>query len=129
MIISGGENIYPAEVESAICDHPDVAEVAVVGIPDDQWGEAVKAIVVMKPGKKASSSDIIGFTRQRIAGFKTPKIGGFHRGAAAQCVGQDLAPASARSLLGRQGSPGELRAPTNRCHHPRRRVIHVFQSS
>jgi acyl-CoA synthetase (AMP-forming)/AMP-acid ligase II len=73
MIISGGENIYPAEVESAICDHPDVAEVAVVGIPDDQWGEAVKAIVVMKPGKKASSSDIIGFTRQRIAGFKTPK--------------------------------------------------------
>src|ERR1700674_2227368 len=49
MIISGGENIYPAEVESAICDHPDVAEVAVVGIPDEQWGEAVKAIVVMKP--------------------------------------------------------------------------------
>ena len=73
MIISGGENIYPAEVESAICDHPDVAEVAVVGIPDDQWGEAVKAIVVMKPGKKATSSDIIGFTRERIAGFKTPK--------------------------------------------------------
>jgi acyl-CoA synthetase (AMP-forming)/AMP-acid ligase II len=73
MIISGGENIYPAEVESAICDHPDVAEVAVVGIPDEQWGEAVKAIVVMKPGRKASSSDIIGFTRQRIAGFKTPK--------------------------------------------------------
>ena len=73
MIISGGENIYPAEVESAICDHPDVAEVAVVGVPDDKWGEAVKAIVVMKPGKKATSSDIIGFTRERIAGFKTPK--------------------------------------------------------
>ena len=51
MIISGGENIYPAEVESAICDHPDVAEAAVIGIPDDKWGEAVKAIVVMKPGK------------------------------------------------------------------------------
>ena len=51
MIISGGENIYPAEVESAICDHPDVAEVAVVGVPDEKWGEAVKAIVVMKPGK------------------------------------------------------------------------------
>jgi acyl-CoA synthetase (AMP-forming)/AMP-acid ligase II len=73
MIISGGENIYPAEVESAICDHPDVAEVAVVGVPDDQWGEAVKAIVVMKSGKKATSAEIIGFTRQRIAGFKTPK--------------------------------------------------------
>jgi fatty-acyl-CoA synthase len=73
MIISGGENIYPAEVENAICDHPDVAEVAVIGVPDEQWGEAVKAIVVMKPGKKATPSDIIGFTRERIAGFKTPK--------------------------------------------------------
>jgi acyl-CoA synthetase (AMP-forming)/AMP-acid ligase II len=73
MIISGGENVYPAEVESAICDHPDVAEVAVVGVPDEKWGEAVKAIVVMKPGRKTTSSDIIGFTRERIAGFKTPK--------------------------------------------------------
>ncbi len=73
MIISGGENIYPAEVESAICDHPDVAEVAVVGVPDDRWGEAVKAIVVMKPGKTATAADLIGFTRERIAGFKTPK--------------------------------------------------------
>jgi acyl-CoA synthetase (AMP-forming)/AMP-acid ligase II len=73
MIISGGENIYPAEVESAICDHPDVAEVAVIGVPDDKWGEAVKAIVVMKPGKKATPGDIINFTRERIAGFKTPK--------------------------------------------------------
>ncbi len=73
MIISGGENIYPAEVESAICDHPDVAEAAVVGVPDDTWGEAVKAIVVMKPGRRATASDIIHFTRERIAGFKTPK--------------------------------------------------------
>jgi acyl-CoA synthetase (AMP-forming)/AMP-acid ligase II len=73
MIISGGENIYPAEVESALCDHPDVAEAAVIGIPDDKWGEAVKAIVVMKPGKQATSGDIINFTRTRIAGFKTPK--------------------------------------------------------
>jgi fatty-acyl-CoA synthase len=73
MIISGGENIYPAEVESAICDHPDVAEVAVVGVPDDQWGEAVKAVVVMKPGKQATATDIMRFTRERIAGFKTPK--------------------------------------------------------
>jgi acyl-CoA synthetase (AMP-forming)/AMP-acid ligase II len=73
MIISGGENIYPAEVESAICDHPDVAEAAVVGVPDETWGEAVKAIVVMKQGKQATASDIINFTRERIAGFKTPK--------------------------------------------------------
>jgi len=73
MIISGGENIYPAEVESAICDHPDVAEAAVIGIPDDKWGEAVKAVVALKPGKTATPTDIINFTRERIAGFKTPK--------------------------------------------------------
>jgi acyl-CoA synthetase (AMP-forming)/AMP-acid ligase II len=73
MIISGGENIYPAEVESALCDHPDVAEAAVIGVPDDRWGEAVKAVVVMKPGKTASAADIINFLRERIAGFKTPK--------------------------------------------------------
>jgi acyl-CoA synthetase (AMP-forming)/AMP-acid ligase II len=73
MIISGGENIYPAEVESALCDHPDVAEAAVIGIPDDKWGEAVKAVVVMKPGKSATATDIIKFTRTRIAGYKTPK--------------------------------------------------------
>jgi fatty-acyl-CoA synthase len=73
MIISGGENIYPAEVESALCDHPDIAEAAVIGVPDDKWGEAVKAIVVMKPGKTASATDIINFTRERIAGYKTPR--------------------------------------------------------
>jgi fatty-acyl-CoA synthase len=73
MIISGGENIYPAEVESALCDHPDVAEAAVIGIPDEQWGEAVKAVVVMKQGKSTTATDIINFTRTRIAGFKTPK--------------------------------------------------------
>jgi fatty-acyl-CoA synthase len=73
MIISGGENVYPAEVESALCDHPDIAEVAVVGVPDDTWGEAVKAVVVMKPGKTASATDIMRFARERIAGFKSPK--------------------------------------------------------
>ena len=73
MIISGGENIYPAEVESAICDHPDVAEVAVVGVPDETWGEAVKAVVVLKPGKSLSAPELIGFTKERIAGFKSPK--------------------------------------------------------
>lgn len=73
MIVSGGENIYPAEVESAIFGHPAVADVAVIGIPDERWGEAVRAMVVLKPGAKASADDIIGFARERIAGFKCPK--------------------------------------------------------
>ncbi|WP_435202633.1 long-chain-fatty-acid--CoA ligase [Qipengyuania sp. 902] len=73
MIISGGENVYPAQVESAIYGHPAVAEVAVVGVPDDTWGEAVKACVVPKPGSKVDPADIIAFTRERLAGFKVPK--------------------------------------------------------
>lgn len=73
MIISGAENVYPAEVESAIYGHPGVAEVAVIGVPDDKWGEAVKAIVVLKPGAKADAKDILEFTRSRIASYKAPK--------------------------------------------------------
>ncbi|HEY5338534.1 MAG TPA: fatty acid--CoA ligase [Rhizomicrobium sp.] len=73
MIISGAENIYPAEVESAIYGHPDVADVAVIGVPDDKWGEAVKAMVVPKPGKSPDAQDIINFARTRIAAFKAPK--------------------------------------------------------
>ena len=73
MIISGAENIYPAEVESAVYGHPDVAEVAVIGVPDDVWGEAVKAIVVLKPGTTPDSESIIAFARSRIATFKSPK--------------------------------------------------------
>jgi long-chain acyl-CoA synthetase len=73
MIISGAENIYPAEVENAIYGHPDVAEVAVIGVPDDKWGEAVKAVVAPKPGKSPDPEEIIAFARGRIAGFKAPK--------------------------------------------------------
>ncbi len=73
MIISGAENIYPAEVESAVYGHPAVAEVAVIGVPDDRWGEAVKAVVALKPGAKADPEDIIAFARTRIAAFKAPK--------------------------------------------------------
>jgi long-chain acyl-CoA synthetase len=73
MIVSGGENIYPAEVESAIYGHPDVAEVAVIAVPDDKWGEAVKAVIVPKQGAQPDAQAIIAFARQRIAGYKLPK--------------------------------------------------------
>jgi long-chain acyl-CoA synthetase len=73
MIISGAENIYPAEVEIAIYGHPDVAEVAVIGVPDETWGEAVKAMVVPKAGTHPEPADIIAFARTRIASFKAPK--------------------------------------------------------
>ena len=73
MIITGGENVYPAEVESAIYGHPDVAEVAVFGVPDAKWGEAVKAACVARPGHTIDEDSVIAWARTRIAGFKAPK--------------------------------------------------------
>lgn len=73
MIISGAENIYPAEVESAMFGHPDIADVAVIGVPDDKWGEAVKAVIVLKPGVEADEQGIVEYTRSQIAGYKVPK--------------------------------------------------------
>ncbi len=73
MIITGGENVYPAEVESAIYGHPDVLEVAVIGVPDEKWGEAVKAVCAPKPGCTIDPASIIDWTRTRVAGFKVPK--------------------------------------------------------
>jgi acyl-CoA synthetase (AMP-forming)/AMP-acid ligase II len=73
MIISGGENVYPAEVESAIYGHPDIADVAVIGVPDERWGEAVKAVVVRRNEAALEASDVIAYAREKIAGFKCPK--------------------------------------------------------
>lgn len=73
MIVSGGENIYPAEVESALFGHPAVADVAVIGVPDERWGEAVKAIVVKKPDAEVTASALITWARERIASYKLPK--------------------------------------------------------
>lgn len=73
MIISGAENVYPAEVESALYGHPDIVDVAVIGVPDPKWGEAVKAVVVPRPGVTPDPESIIAHARQRIARFKCPK--------------------------------------------------------
>ncbi|HWA67183.1 MAG TPA: long-chain fatty acid--CoA ligase [Mycobacteriales bacterium] len=73
MIISGGENIYSAEVENALCAHPAVATCAVVGVPDDKWGEIVHAVVVLQPGAEATADDLVSFAREQIAGYKVPR--------------------------------------------------------
>jgi acyl-CoA synthetase (AMP-forming)/AMP-acid ligase II len=73
MIVTGGENVYSAEVENALSSHPAVAEVAVIGIPHDVWGEAVHAIVVLKDNVVATTEELIEHARERIAGFKVPK--------------------------------------------------------
>lgn len=74
MIISGGENIYCREVEDALVAHPMIAEAAVIGIPDEKWGETVKAVVVMQPGPAPTDAEIIEFCRRRIAGYKIPRV-------------------------------------------------------
>ena len=102
MIISGGENVYPAEVESVLTGHPAVAEVAVVGVPSPRWGESPHAVVVLRPGAEATEARLIGWTRDRLAHFKCP-------------VGVSFVPALARTASGklrkqaiRAGAPAGL---------------------
>jgi len=73
-IISGGENIYPREVEEILYTHPKIQEAAVIGVPDPKWGETVKAVVVLNPGQKATEEEIILYCKQKIAPYKAPKL-------------------------------------------------------
>jgi long-chain acyl-CoA synthetase len=73
MVISGGVNIYPAEVEAALHAHPAVMDVAVIGVPDDRWGESVKAVVQLRPGAEATADELIAFIDERLAGYKKPR--------------------------------------------------------
>jgi len=73
MIITGGENVYPAQVENVLFSHPKIAEAAVLGVPDDTWGEVVKAVVVVKPGEAVTQEEIIDFCRPRMANYAKPK--------------------------------------------------------
>jgi long-chain acyl-CoA synthetase len=98
MIVSGGENVYSAEVENAISTHPDVEQVAVIGVPSDQWGEAVHAVVVPREGASPTEADIIEHARLSIAGYKVPKT--------VEIRGEPLPLSGAMKVLKRQ-----LRAP------------------
>jgi long-chain acyl-CoA synthetase len=73
MVVSGGENVYPIEVEEAVAHHPGVADVAVIGVPDDRWGETVKALVIRAPGAAVTAEELIAFVRGRLAGYKLPR--------------------------------------------------------
>ncbi len=73
MFISGGENVYPAEIESVLYSHPAVAEAAVIGIPDPKWGEVGRAIVALRPGASVTEEELLDFCRERLARYKVPK--------------------------------------------------------
>ena len=105
MIISGGENVYPAEVESALMRHPDIAEVAVIGEPDEQWGEAVVAIAALKPGKSLTIEDLRAFAGESLARYKLPRrletIAALPRNATGKILKYQL-----RKTFARQGDKG-----------------------
>jgi acyl-CoA synthetase (AMP-forming)/AMP-acid ligase II len=73
MIISGGFNVYPNEVEQVILAHPAVQECAVIGVPDDKWGEAVKAVIEVRPGMQVGEEELIAFCKERLGSVKAPK--------------------------------------------------------
>jgi acyl-CoA synthetase (AMP-forming)/AMP-acid ligase II len=108
MIISGGENVYPSEVEAVLGAHPAVEDVAVVGLPDEKWGERVHAVVVLREGAAVGEADLLGWCRDRLAGYKRPRSCSFlrqeemprtatgkilHRVLKTQLAGGDNAPA------------------------------------
>ena len=88
VIISGGENVSSIEVEDCLYQHPAVAEVAVIGVPDPKWGESVKALVVLSDGASASEQELIEFARARMAHFKCPSSIEFHASLARTATGK-----------------------------------------
>jgi fatty-acyl-CoA synthase len=77
MIISGGENIYPSEVEAVVGAHPQVKDIAVIGLPDEKWGERVHAVVVLHEGVVATEAELHDWCKQRLAGYKRPRAYSF----------------------------------------------------
>src|SRR5512145_2693814 len=90
MIIGGGFNIYPREVDEVLYQHPKIAEAVTVGIPDTYRGETVKIFVVLKPGQKATDKEIIDFCRTKLAAYKVPKIVEFRDSIPKSAVGKIL---------------------------------------
>lgn len=94
MLISGGENIYPAEIEEVLYKHPDILECAVIGVPDPEWGEKVKVFVALKPGKSMTENDVISHCMKYLASYKKPKevefIDALPRNAAGKVLKQVL---------------------------------------
>jgi acyl-CoA synthetase (AMP-forming)/AMP-acid ligase II len=77
MVITGGVNVYPREIEDVLYLHPDVADCAVYGVPDERWGEALKAVVQPRAGASLSTDDVVAWCRERLADYKRPRLVAF----------------------------------------------------
>jgi acyl-CoA synthetase (AMP-forming)/AMP-acid ligase II len=73
MVISGGVNIYPREIEDHLCTHPDIVDVAVIGVPNDEWGESLKAFVVVRGGSTLTEQEVVTYCRESLADYKAPR--------------------------------------------------------
>jgi long-chain acyl-CoA synthetase len=105
MIVSGGENVYPIEVEEILAQHPDVADVAVIGVPDERWGEAVHALVIRRAGSVLVADELVAFARTRLAGYKLPRtiqfVAQFPRTPTGKVLKRELREQYARQVSGR----------------------------
>ena len=108
VIITGGENVSSIEVEDVLCEHPAVAEAAVIGVPDQKWGEAVKAIVVLRPGHHATEAELIRHSRDRLAHYKCPTIHRAPRRPGPYRHREGAEVQAAGALLGGAGTSGQL---------------------
>ena len=108
MIISGGMNIYPAEIEAALEQNPTIFDVAVFGIPSEEWGEQVHATIVLAPGASLSEADVIALRPRAPRRLQGAAVGLVHRRAAEDRVGQAAQAAAPRAVLGRPRHQGGL---------------------
>ena len=124
MIITGGENVYSAEVENALAQHPAVAACAVIGVPSEEWGEAVHAVVVRKPGSDVAADELIAHCKTLIAGYKCPRSIALRRCAAAVGRRQGAQDQAARALLARPRARRRLTFASHRISLRIRGVLH-----
>ena len=115
MIVSGGENIYPAEIENVLLGHPDVIDVAVIGVPDERWGETVKAIVVRAPTSSVDRRGAHRLVPGAAGPLQVPDVGGLRRDPAPQPDRQGAQARAARAVLGGAGPPHRLSPHPVKC--------------
>jgi acyl-CoA synthetase (AMP-forming)/AMP-acid ligase II len=104
MIITGGENVYPAEVENVLAGHPAVAGVAVIGVPSPRWGQEIRAVIELNAGAQVTEQDLLGWARERLAGYKLPKTIAFAESLPRNATGK-VVKGEVRRVYGQPAAP------------------------